>query len=264
MRAAAAGAGAEQGSTLSSASPAPAPRPAGAPLTPAAPADFKETVFLAESQQVNPVPPEQTDNADQPVTCETICRPMNETEQALAGAAAAYAKEAGNPEGKDAEAKAKKQKVESEEPASSMLVELDRKICKAQGGAFSEESSSCEPFMRSTERSVKYDGEAIFSACGQEFGSSYTPCSPYQALALSHMFDIPDHAYYWLWPGGRADQVSNAVFKQQVGHNPTAGMDKCKDGHHVGFFHNWDQAHVDSWGCLHDDSDLRVLCCRRG
>lgn len=92
--------------------------------------------------------------------------------------------------------------------------------------------------------------------------------SPVHALiAPCHVrvqFNVPDHAYYWLWPGGRFDQVRQAAFKQDVGHNPRDGMDTCPPRHHLGFFHNWDEAHVDSWGCLPDVNELPVLCCRRG
>lgn len=76
-------------------------------------------------------------------------------------------------------------------------------------------------------------------------------------------YEVPDHEHYWLWPGGRANQVTQAVFKQEIGHNPREGMDRCRQGEHVGFFHNWDEAHVDSWGCFPDSRPLRVLCCRR-
>ncbi len=43
-------------------------------------------------------------------------------------------------------------------------------------------------------------------------------------------------AYFWLWPGGRSDQVSSAAFKQDVGHNPASGLDKCAEGERVGAF----------------------------
>jgi len=52
--------------------------------------------------------------------------------------------------------------------------------------------------------------------------------------------------------------------KQQIGNNPNSGLDTCPKEQHVGFFHNWDENHVDSWGCLHDEIYMSVLCCRRG
>ena len=78
------------------------------------------------------------------------------------------------------------------------------------------------------------------------------------------MYEVPDKAHYRLWPGGRPDQVSNAAMKQQIGNNPKSGLDTCPDQQHIGFFHNWDNNHVDSWGCLHDELYMQVLCCRRG
>ena len=107
------------------------------------------------------------------------------------------------------------------------------------------------------------DENGIFRLCESEFDSNYLPCNTYQALALSHLYEIDEHSYYWLWPGGNAGQGGNAVTKQDIGHNPVDGKDRCQDNHHVGFFHNWSDDHVDSWGCLPDSSPLSVLCCRR-
>ena len=41
--------------------------------------------------------------------------------------------------------------------------------------------------------------------------------------------------HYWVWPGGRHDQVKRAALKQEIGHNPKEGLDKCPGGHHAGF-----------------------------
>lgn len=276
-------------------------------------------------------PPQEPADADAPVMCETICRPINETEQLLAGAAGVYAKHAGNPE-ENAEAKAVKETVEGGSPEATMLLQLSRKVCTMHGGKYDDHSGECEPFMRSTQAAVQYGACAPASTgwglrpllpcieravravrltlappprppraprrrghllglpdrarllvCALQPVPGAGPGAPgerprrvpwvrrdlrpphahFLCACSPAQFEIPDHAYYWLWPGGRFDQVSQAVFKQEAGHNPHTGMDKCKDGHHVGFFHNWDQAHVDSWGCLQDNSSLRVLCCRR-
>ena len=43
-------------------------------------------------------------------------------------------------------------------------------------------------------------------------------------------------AYFWLWAGGKADQVDSAAFKQDVGHNPATGLDRCADGERIGAF----------------------------
>ncbi len=144
-----------------------------------------------------------------------------------------------------------------------MRATLGRAICEAKAGVWDGEAAACDEFMRSTVAKTAYEPNGVFSSCQAEFGDSYVPCSPYQALALAHMYRVPDHKYYWLWPGGRAEQVKSAALKQEVGNNPASGLDKCAAGQHVGFFHNWDDAHVDSWGCLNDDAVLPVLCCRR-
>lgn len=173
-------------------------------------------MFLAQSESM--APPQEPADADAPVMCETICRPINETEQLLAGAAGVYAKHAGNPE-PNAEAKAVKETVEGASPEATMLLQLSRKVCTMHGGKYVDESGECEPFMRGTQAAVQYgerrarsgsrpaagaskqhahprlarprgvlpDGEAIFAACQAEHGSSYVPCNPYQALALAHL-----------------------------------------------------------------------------
>ena len=40
--------------------------------------------------------------------------------------------------------------------------------------------------------------------------------------------------YYWLWPGGRHDQAVLAAFKQDIGHNPVDGLDRCAAGDRIG------------------------------
>lgn len=41
-------------------------------------------------------------------------------------------------------------------------------------------------------------------------------------------------SYFWLWAGGREDQVQSAAFKQDIGHNPVSGLDKCATGDRIG------------------------------
>ena len=203
-----------------------------------------------------------------PILCETICRPMNETEN----------KEAMK-EAKEAELNAKRTeelaegtekaalKAASGKPEAidgTTFLQLSAKICEAKGGAWSHEEKNCEEYMRSSKGKTNYSPDEIFGTCKKEFGDKYLPCSPYQALALANVYQVDDHSYFWLWPGGRKEQVKQAALKQEVGHNPASGLDKCPERQHVGFFHNWDKNHVDSWGCLHEELELNVLCCRRG
>jgi hypothetical protein len=202
-----------------------------------------------------------------PIVCETVCRPMDEEESKTA------TKQAETIE-KDAQKKAEETDAEMDLPmgkavgtednnvdATGSFLQVSAKICEAKGGAF--KNGECDEFMRSSEGKTVYAPKEIFGVCNKEFGKGYVPCSPYQALALAHLYKVADHSYYWLWPGGRHDQNTGAVMKQQIGNNPVAGLDQCPDKQHVGFFHNWDEAHVDSWGCLHDEQELPVLCCRQ-
>lgn len=198
-----------------------------------------------------------------PILCETICRPMNETEN----------QDALN-EAKSAESAARKTEVRAKGVDEAALtaaagkptsfLELSEKVCEAKGGAWNFKDKECEEYMRSTKAKTAYDPDAIFGNCKKEFGDKYLPCSPYQALALANMYKVEDHSYFWLWPGGRKEQVKQAALKQEAGHNPSEGLDKCPEKQHVGFFHNWDKNHVDSWGCLHEELSFNVLCCRRG
>lgn len=198
-----------------------------------------------------------------PILCETICRPVNESEMEGARQEAA----AGEASVKDSESAADAFQNAPMMAAGMSFLELSSKICEAKGGAWvpgaDGKDGKCEEYMRASEATTRHDGKALFHICSAEFGAKYVPCSPYQALALSNLYKVPDKKYYRLWPGGRHDQVSSAAMKQQIGNNPATGLDQCPDQQHVGFFHNWDENHVDSWGCLHDELQLNVLCCRR-
>jgi len=219
-----------------------------------------------------------------PVQCETICKRMDDGEAAESLVNAAMAKgdnaEAEStgtrqPQPEDPQAGSSEEEMDTNPPATALLeegnregfvslAELGRTICKMKGGKWDHSGGECAPFMRSTEgKGVANEGKNLFDECKKDFGASYVPCSPYQALALAHMYDVPDHMYYWLWPGGRHDQANTAVFKQDIGHNPSSGLDTCPEDQHVGFFHNWNEAHVDSWGCLHKTQKIPVLCCRQ-
>jgi hypothetical protein len=202
---------------------------------------------------------------DPPIVCETICRPQEDSDIEESAAVAKDNNAATETASSRAPEPAKSGETESdtENTAFISMAEFERTICKSKGGGWADESGKCEPFMRSTTISLEHDGEGIFKACKVEHGDKYVPCSPYQALALAHMYEVPDHSYYWLWPGGRHDQVDQAVMKQDFGHNPASGMDKCPADQYLGFFHNWNEAHVDSWGCLHASQKIPVLCCRQ-
>ena len=213
---------------------------------------------------ISPLDVGRVDFKDEPpILCETICRPVNDTEMSSARS------EAGSTEANIKNTAAASQANSAAlAPGGISFIELESKICTAKGGGWVNGAEgvdgTCEPFMRASDATTKYQPEAIFQVCSSEFGTSYVPCSPYQALALSHLYEIPDKAHYRLWPGGRPDQVTNAAMKQQIGNNPNSGLDTCPKEQHVGFFHNWDENHVDSWGCLHDELYMQVLCCRRG
>lgn len=158
--------------------------------------------------------------------------------------------------------------VEKEEPPTrpaptSFLEVAEERVCNSTGGRWSVESKDCEPFMRASFGVVGYEPKLMFETCQLEFGEDSVPCNPHQAVGLSNLYGVPSRDYFWLWPGGRSNQVSRAALKQDIGNNPSAGMDKCPSGHHASFYHNWDSAHVDSWACISDDSKLRVLCCGR-
>lgn len=196
---------------------------------------------------------------DPPIKCETICKPMEDNDENV------------EEEGKETAKKNKEEEKTTEraptasflETGESIMLQVRKTICEGKGGKWVDEQGNCAPFMKSTEQLIAHNGENIFKACKEELGNLYVPCSPYQALALAHMYDVPDHSYFWLWPGGRHDQVEQAVFKQDIGNNPKEGMDTCPEEQHLGFFHNWNEAHVDSWGCLHESQELPVLCCRQ-
>jgi hypothetical protein len=217
---------------------------------------------------VDPVDVGRVDFRDEPpILCETICRPVNDTEmqsaRAEAGAGEASVANAA------AQGEANAAALAPGGEMSTMFMELESKICTAKGGGWVNgvedgATGRCEEYMRASEATTKYHPQAIFKVCSAEFGENYVPCSPYQALGLANLYDIPDKSHYRLWPGGRPDQVTNAAMKQQIGNNPSSGLDTCPDEQHVGFFHNWDGQHVDSWGCLHDELYMKVLCCRRG
>jgi len=199
------------------------------------------------------------DGAEPPILCETICRPMNADEKMPRNREGVQpAEQASGPPSQEAENDA--------DPAvpPMMLLDVGKQLCEAKGGNWNHAGAACDPFMKGTQRQLTYDPKGIFNACQEEHGMLYVPCNPYQALALAHMYKVDDHSYYWLWPGGRHDQVHKAALKQDMGNNPTQGLDTCPDEQHIGFFHNWDEAHVDSWGCLHESQNIPVLCCRRG
>jgi len=194
---------------------------------------------------------------DPPVLCETICRPTNPEDRKKAGQAAAYASQEGDVD----------QSAFLETGSSASISALDRlieqKMCKFRGGMWNNATQQCDAFMRATTTETSYDPKVIFARCQEEFSANYVPCNAYQALALANMYEVPDHEFYWLWPGGRFDQVSSAALRRDIGNNPDSGLDKCPDNQHIAFFHNWDAMHVDSWGCLSDQESHPVLCCRR-
>eukprot|EP00941_MAST-03F_sp_MAST-3F-sp1_P000356 g356.t1 len=264
--------------------------------------DFEETSFLMLSEKVFSTQknklmhkdPAQTKSLgvdtfgeNAPIQCETVCRPLedNETDKALdASTPSPKAQDASTPSpsetnttvsgGERTSSSSQENLIQrgniSEEKASDndeisfLQLSLSKQMCELKSGGWNHDTKECDPFMKATEVKLSYEPKAIFNICQQEHGKLYVPCNPYQALALAHIYDVPDHSYYWLWPGGRHNQVGNAAMKQDFGNNPTSGMDTCPDEQHVGFFHNWDEAHVDSWGCLHESQEMPVLCCRRG
>lgn len=71
-----------------------------------------------------------------PVLCETVCRPMNDTDMDMATAAARYAAKASNPEGKPAV----KATVKSADAATLEMsfLEMKRDICHAKGGNWNQ------------------------------------------------------------------------------------------------------------------------------
>lgn len=207
--------------------------------------DGLETSFLVESsttfQKAEPETTGKPSDVDEPVVCETVCKP-------LGGAPADSPDNAPN--------------TASVNPTS--FLQVDKKICHSKGGKWNDDNSDCEDFMQASKSHIAFDGDAVFQTCQQDVGTDYVPCNPYQALALAHLYSVPDHSYYWLWSndGGVASKGNSD--KAAVSHTPAAsGVDKCGAEQHLGFFHNWDEAHVDSWGCLHDSMTLPVLCCRR-
>ena len=92
---------------------------------------------------------------------------------------------------------------------------VSAKICEAKGGAWSHEKS-CEEYMRSSKvkRVILLTLSLVLV---KKFGDKYLPCSPYQALALANVYKVDDHSYFWLWPGGRKEQVKQAALKQEMG-----------------------------------------------
>ena len=239
--------------------------------------------FLMESSSeqpgiTDPVEMGRDDFGDEPpVLCETICRPLNASEAENA------AKDA-----QKVEAQIEEQKIKSNAAANApmapttgvdaatgmgptgnpmLFLEVEKKICGARGGKWKKHHKTgkheCEPFMQPSKGLTTYDPVDVYGMCAKDFSADYAPCNPYQALALAHLYEVPDRQHYWLWPGGRAEQVKSAALKQEIGNNPVQGLDKCPEGRHVGFFHNWDATHVDSWGCFDDAQKYKVLCCRR-
>ena len=219
-------------------------------------------------EAVSPIDVGRVDfNEEPPILCETICRPVNDTEMTDARREAGEAE--ANVENAQRQGAANAAALAPGGDMATMFMQLESKICTAKGGGWVNgiedgESGRCEEYMRASEATTKYHPQSIFKVCSAEFGDNYVPCSPYQALGLANLYDIPDKSHYRLWPGGRPDQVTNAAMKQQIGNNPSSGLDTCPEKQHVGFFHNWDGEHVDSWGCLHDELYMKVLCCRRG
>jgi len=227
--------------------------------------DLSETMNMRSRTEPDAAAPEEKKDEDPPIVCETICRPQEESDlEERASDAKVQNAKSETPSTRPPEpAKGGEPEMDTKPTEFISMAELGRTICESKGGGWVDDSGKCDPFMRSTELALEHDGEGIFNACKLEHGDKYVPCSPYQALALAHMYNVPDHSYYWLWPGGRHDQVDHAVMKQDFGHNPASGMDKCPADQYLGFFHNWNEAHVDSWGCLHASQKIPVLCCRQ-
>jgi hypothetical protein len=224
---------------------------------------FEELNFLVLSEKmkaksdgdIKPKTAVESNGDEDPIQCETVCRPMSE-----AGGAE------GEEEEQNEESRFRSMRGQVDEDMFSLLqIEMKKHVCDAKNGEWDDATQKCESFMKSSKAKLSYEPKAVFETCRAEHGPMYVPCNPYQALALAHTYEVPDHSYYWLWPGGRHDQVhGGAAMKQGIGNNPESGMDTCPEEQHVGFFHNWDEAHVDSWGCLHESQEIPVLCCRRG
>jgi len=226
--------------------------------------DFEELNFLVLSEKVKqktkgdgdvqPKSAVESNGDEDPIQCETVCRPMSDISEPV-----------GNQPAENNMRFQDQRGAVDEDMFSLLQVSMKKQLCEVKNGGWDHHTEHCDPFMKSTSVKLSYEPKAVFESCRAEHGPLYVPCNPYQALALAHTYDVPDHSYYWLWPGGRHDQVdSGAAMKQSIGNNPVSGMDTCPEEEHVGFFHNWDEAHVDSWGCLHESQEIPVLCCRRG
>jgi hypothetical protein len=106
-----------------------------------------------------------------------------------------------------------------------------------------------------------YTAGARFSGCQTELGTAYAPCSAFQALGLAQLFRIPQTTFYWLHAGGTASQGgTNALYRTSAGLAPQVA---CPASQTIGFFHSWDNDHVDGLSCNPDATVLPVLCCRR-
>merc|ERR1711865_168019 len=118
-----------------------------------------------------------------------------------------------------------------------------------------ENSNGPAEFMRATTGKVTHSGLNIWYQCQSEMGSGYVPCSPFQALALGHLYKIPHQKKFWLWPGGS--------FEDAV-HDHSTHDEMCKDNKKVGFMSDPEAKNVDSWSCMEKKEQVPVLCCRRG
>jgi hypothetical protein len=153
---------------------------------------------------------------------------------------------------------------------ADIIAYIEKRICESKGGIWTD-NVGCQAFMVATANTTTYDdvdgiGGAIlvWDECQNEFGTGYVPCNVHQALAMAHLYDIPNQEYYWLWPGGTIDQGGSGIFmRESTNEEPASGQDICPADRYPAFFHNWGSDHVDSHSCREDDDELRVLCCRR-
>ena len=137
---------------------------------------------------------------------------------------------------------------------------LDERLCERMGGNWN--GTTCDEFMRRSTATTNAGGR--WATCRAEFGASYAPCNSFEALALSNLYEVPNHEYYWLHAGGTEGQSSvQTLWRDFPGSNTISSQLNCPATQTVGYFHSWDNDHVDSLSCLANATNYRVLCCRR-
>jgi len=178
---------------------------------------------------------ESTQTTEEPLNCQTICRPIT-------------------PSGNSTDDAAFLEYENSNGPAGVSATLVQKAICEGKGGVWTD-TNGCAEFMRATTGKVTHSGLNIWYQCQSEMGSGYVPCSPFQALALGHLYKIPHQKKFWLWPGGS--------FEDAV-HDHSTHDEMCKDNKKVGFMSDPEAKNVDSWSCMEKKEQVPVLCCRRG